>query len=333
MSNAKQILAMLESRADDDDERFYAIALQVAASEARSGRRDTAAALRDAVEGARSRHPSRQRVPVSIATPRGDLADILVLRSPRYKLSDVAMSDDLRTYIDTFVNEQAKREWLREHGKTPNRHVLFVGPPGSGKTMTAEALASALRLPLYVIRLETLITRFMGETAGKLRLVFDEIARRRGVFLFDEFDALGAHRAASNDVAEMRRVLNTFLQLMEEPNATDSVIVGATNFPDLLDRALLRRFDLVLRFDTPTENQIRKIIKANLGPLKYPRLAWKRIIRSSQGLSQSELARAAESAVKSAILDQRGQVVTDDVIAALELRQQMKRDFTATSTV
>ena len=324
---------MLESRADDDDERFYAIALQVAASEARSGRRDSAAALRDAVEGARSRQPSRQRVPVSIATPRGDLADILVLRSPRYKLTDVAMSDDLRGHIETFVNEQTKREWLREHGKTPNRHILFVGPPGSGKTMTAEALASALRLPLYVIRLETLITRFMGETAAKLRLVFDEIARRRAVFLFDEFDALGAHRAASNDVAEMRRVLNTFLQLMEEPNSTDSVIVGATNFPDLLDRALLRRFDLVLRFDTPSEDQIKKIIKANLIPLKYPRLAWKRIIKSSNGLSQSELARAAEAAVKGTILDQREQVVTDDIIAALELRQQMKRDFSASSTI
>ncbi len=329
MSNAKQILAMLESRADDDDERFYAIALQVAASEARSGRRDTATALRDAVEGARSRHPSRQRVPVSIATPRGDLADILVLRSPRYKLADVAMSQDLRDRIDMFVNEQTKREWLREHGKVPNRHILFVGPPGSGKTITAEALASSLKLPLYVIRLETLITRFMGETAAKLRLVFDEVARRRAVFLFDEFDALGAHRAASNDVAEMRRVLNTFLQLMEEPNATDSVIVGATNFPDLLDWALLRRFDLVLRFDTPSDDQIRKIVKANLRPLKHPRLAWKRIIKSSSGLSQSELAHAAETAVKGAILDQRGHVTTDNVIAALELRQQMKRDFAA----
>ncbi len=333
MSNAKQILAMLESRADDDDERFYAIALQVAAAEARSGRRKTAAALRDAIEGARSRSPARQRVPVSIATPRGDLADVLVLREPRYRLSDVAMSLDLRERIDIFVNEQLKREWLREHGKTPNRHVLFVGPPGSGKTMSAEALASALRLPLYVIRLETLITRFMGETAAKLRLVFDEVSRRRAVFLFDEFDALGAHRTARNDVAEMRRVLNTFLQLMEEPSATDSVIVGATNFPELLDRALLRRFDLVLKFDTPSEDQVRQIVKANLRPMKHPRLAWKKILKTTAGLSQSELARATEAAVKTAILDQRGSVTTDDIISALELRQQMKVDFTSPRSI
>ena len=329
MSNTKQILAMLESRAENDDERFFAIALQVAAAEARSGRRETANALRDAVEEARKNSPARQRVPVSIATPRGDLADILVLRKPKYKLSDVALSKSLGDQLAVLVNEQAKREWLREHGKTPNRRVLFVGPPGSGKTMSAEALASALQLPLYVIRLETLITRFMGETAAKLRLVFNEVSKRRAIYLFDEFDALGAHRAATNDVAEMRRVLNTFLQLMEEPNSTDSLIVGATNFPDLLDGALLRRFDLVLRFEPPTEEQVRQILKANLLPMKYPRLAWKKILTLTDGLSQSELARAAESAVKTAILDERFVVKTEDVIHAIEARQQMRFDFSS----
>jgi SpoVK/Ycf46/Vps4 family AAA+-type ATPase len=329
MSNTKQILAMLESRAENDDERFFAIALQVAAAEARRGRRESANALRDAVEEARKMSPARQRVPVSLATPRGDLADILVLRKPRYKLSDVALSNSLSGQLDVLVKEQIKREWLREHGKTPNRRVLFVGPPGSGKTMSAEALASALNLPLYVIRLETLITRFMGETAAKLRLVFDEVSRRRAVFLFDEFDALGAHRAATNDVAEMRRVLNTFLQLMEEPNSTDSVIVGATNFPDLLDGALLRRFDLVLRFEPPTEEQIRQILKANLVPMKHSRLAWKKILKLTHGLSQSEIARAAESAVKTAILDQRSVIKTDDIILAIEARQQMRLNFTS----
>ena len=190
MSNTKQILAMLESHAEKDEERFFAIALQVAAAEARKGHRDSANALRDAVEEARKTSPARQRVPVSFATPRGDLADILILRKPRYKLTDVALSNSLSDQLDILVNEQIKREWLREHGKTPNRRVLFIGPPGSGKTMSAEALASTLNLPLYVIRLETLITRFMGDTAAKLSLVFDEVSKRRAVFLFDEFDAL-----------------------------------------------------------------------------------------------------------------------------------------------
>jgi len=193
--------------------------------------------------------------------------------------------------------------------------------------MTAEALAAALKLPLFVIRLEALITRFMGETAAKLRLVFDETAKRRGVYLFDEFDAVGGHRTASNDVAEMRRVLNSFLQFMEEPTTTDSLIVGATNHPNLLDRALLRRFDLVLQFHMPTDEQIRQIVKACLRPLKHPGLAWKRIVEAGGDLSQSELARATEKAVKAAILDERDHLTTGDIVYALNERREMREAF------
>lgn len=328
MSNARQILAMLRSRAEGDEEQFFTIALQIAAAEARQGHKTVALELRDAVEKARSNSGRGQTVAVPFATPRGDLADLLELRDPRHRLSDVVLKDQLRAQLDGMVREQRRRDWLREHGKTPNRRLLFLGPPGSGKTMTAEALAGALKLPLFVIRLDTLITRFMGETAAKLRLVFDETAKRRGVYLFDEFDAVGSHRGATNDVAEMRRVLNSFLQFMEEPNATDSVIVGATNYPDLLDRALLRRFDLVLAFEAPDDEQIKTIVKANLRPLKFPNPAWSKIVETGRGLSQSELARAAETAAKRAILDERDRVKSADVIDALAARKQMREAFT-----
>ena len=222
VSNARQILAMLRCRAAGDDEQFFTIALQVAAAEARQGHRTLAEGIREAVEKARAHTGAGQTVAVPFAAPRGDLADLIELRSPAPRLDDVVLNDQPRRQIDDLIREQTRRDWIREHGKTPSRRILFVGPPGSGKTMTAEALAAALKLPLFVIRLEALITRFMGETAAKLRLVFDETAKRRGVYLFDEFDAVGGHRSASNDVAEMRRVLNSFLQFMEEANATDS---------------------------------------------------------------------------------------------------------------
>lgn len=318
---------MLRSRADGNEEQFFTIALQVAAAEARQGHKTVALELRDAVEKARSSSGRGQTVAVPFARPRGDLVDLLELRDPRHRLSDVVLKDQLRAQLDGMVREQRRRDWLREHGKTPNRRLLFLGPPGSGKTMTAEALASALKLPLFVIRLDTLITRFMGETAAKLRLVFDETAKRRGVYLFDEFDAVGSHRGATNDVAEMRRVLNSFLQFMEEPNATDSVIVGATNYPDLLDHALLRRFDLVLAFEAPDDEQIKTIVKANLRPLKFPNPAWSKIVETGRGLSQSELARAAETAAKRAILDERDRVKSVDVIDALSARKQMREAF------
>src|SRR5271168_3427237 len=167
----------------------------------------------------------------------------------------------------------------------------------------------------------------MGETAAKLRLIFDETNKRRGVYLFDEFDAVGGHRGATNDVAEMRRVLNSFLQFMEEGNSTDSLILCSTNHPSLLDRALLRRYDQVLEFDTPTAIQIQKLVGINLAPMKAPRLAWKKIIGAAQGLSQAEIVRATDDAVKTAILDERNHLTTEDIVNRLGERHSMRVAF------
>lgn len=320
---------MLKSRAEGDDELFFSIALQIAAAEARRGHRTTAEELRAAVDQARAAKSRGASVAIPFAQPRGDLEGLIDFQEPKLRLSDVVLSASIREKLADLVRQQVKRDWLREHAKTPNRSVLFVGPPGSGKTMTAEALAGELHLPLFVIRLESLITRYMGETAAKLRLVFDETLKRRGVYFFDEFDALGGRRSATNDVAEMRRVLNSFLQLMEKPNATDSVLVAATNHPELLDRALLRRFDLVLEFVPPSDEQIKALITRNLRPMKHPRMAWKTIIDAARGLSQSEIARAAEDAVKSAILDERDTLKTDDVVHRLKSRIEMRDVFGA----
>lgn len=325
MSNARQILAMLRSRAEGDDEQFYSIALQIAAAEARQGRKSTAQELRAAVDAARA--GSGASVPIQFSKPRGELESIIEHREPRYVLKDVVLNERLGERLDDLVRQQVRRDWLREHGKVPSRRVLLLGPPGSGKTMTAEALAGQLRLPLFVIRLETLITRYMGETAAKLRLVFDETAKQRGVYLFDEFDAVGGKRNATNDVAEMRRVLNSFLQYMEEENGTDSLIVGATNYPELLDHALLRRFDLVLSFDLPTDADIKRIVSMGLRPFKTGRIAWKKVIEAAAGLSQAEIVKAAEDAVKAAILDEESTVTTDQILRRLEERREMQDVF------
>lgn len=327
LSNVKQILAMLRSRAEGDEDAFYSIALQVAASEARQGRRQTAEELRMEVDRARARSGRGQSVAIPFAYPRGSVEGLLELRQTRFKLKDVVLNDRLVSRIEDILRQQRRRDWLREHGKTPSRRILFVGPPGSGKTITAEALAAELHLPIFVIRLEAMITRYMGETAAKLRLIFDETAKRRAVYLFDEFDAVGGHRAATNDVGEMRRVLNSFLQFMEEGNSTDSLIICSTNHPRLLDRALLRRYDQVLEFDAPTSEQIRKLITNNLGQMKIQRPLWKKIVHAADGLSQSEIVRATDDAVKAAILDERDQLTTEQVVVRLQERHAMRTAF------
>ena len=327
MSNAKQILAMLRSRAEGDEDAFFSIALQVAAAEARQGRRDTAQEMRDEINKARARYSRGASVPIAFSAPRGNLEGLLQMREARYKLTDVVLDPRLLARFEDVLRQQRKRDWLREHGKVPNRRILFIGPPGSGKTMSAEAVAGELHLPLFVIRLEAMITRFMGETAAKLRLIFDETAKRRGVYLFDEFDAVGGHRTATNDVAEMRRVLNSFLQFMEEPNSTDSVIICSTNHPKLLDSALLRRYDQVLEFDTPSADQIKQLIATNVGPMKIVRPSWPEIVRAAEGLSQSEIVRAADDAVKTAILEERRQLTSKDIIERLQERHAMRTAF------
>lgn len=327
MSNTKQILALLRSRAEGDDDAFFSIALQVAAAEARQGRREFAQELRSEIDKARAKTSRGASIPIPFAHPRGSLEGLLEMREAKFKFKDVVLNERLVARFQDVIRQQRKRDWLREHGKVPNRRILFVGPPGSGKTMSAEALAGELHLPLYIIRLEGLITRYMGETAAKLRLIFDEAAKRRGVYLFDEFDAVGGQRTATNDVGEMRRVLNSFLQFMEEGNSTDSVIICSTNHPSLLDRALLRRYDQVLEFDVPTATQIKKLIESNLGPMKVLRPNWKKIVASAEGLSQSEIVRAADDAVKTAILDQRKQLTAEDIASRLQERHAMRMAF------
>lgn len=333
MSNAKQILALLKSRADGDEEMFFSIALQIAASEARQGRRETAEEMRAEVDKARAKGSRGASVPIQFAHPRGNIEGLIELRQARFKLKDVVLDERLLARFSEVLRQQRKRDWLREYGKTPTRRMLFVGPPGSGKTMTAEAVAGELSLPLFVIRLESLITRYMGETAAKLRLVFDEANKRRGVYLFDEFDAVGGQRTAVNDVAEMRRVLNSFLQFMEEENSTDSIIICSTNHPSLLDRALLRRYDQVLEFDAPSAAQTQALIMSTLAPLKGGRLLWKKICTEAGGLSQAEIVRAVDDAVKAAILDEKNVLGTEDIVARLAERHLMKRAFLDTESV
>jgi SpoVK/Ycf46/Vps4 family AAA+-type ATPase len=186
--------------------------------------------------------------------------------------------------------------------------------------MTAAALAGELGLPLFSIQLDALITKFLGETAAKLRLIFDSIRETRAVYLFDEFDALGAERGAKNEVGEIRRVLNSFLQFMEQ-DESDSLIIAATNHPKLLDRALLRRFDALVRYALPSHEEAERVLRDRLALLDTSEVAWQSVIPSTDGLSHAELSRAAQQAAKHAILEYRASVLTGELVGALEDRR------------
>jgi SpoVK/Ycf46/Vps4 family AAA+-type ATPase len=189
--------------------------------------------------------------------------------------------------------------------------------------MTASALAGELSLPLFTIQLDGLITRFMGETAAKLRLVFDAIAATRGVYLFDEFDALGSERSAGNDVGEIRRVLNSFLQFLELDDS-DSLLIGATNHMQLLDHALFRRFDSMLEYALPDAALAAKVMRNRLALLDTPDVDWDVATAAARGLSHAELAQACDQAAKDALLEGSTVVSTEGLVDVLGERRTMR---------
>jgi SpoVK/Ycf46/Vps4 family AAA+-type ATPase len=162
----------------------------------------------------------------------------------------------------------------------------------------------------------------MGETAAKLRQIFDLIQNEVGVYLFDEFDAIGGERSLENDVGEMRRVLNSFLQFIEQ-DSSDSIIVAATNSPKLLDRALFRRFDDVMYYEQPSDDERKRLIKNVLGTYLAPRFAWKKVISESSDLSHAEIDKACRDAIKNAILSERTHVNAKELLLALNERMDV----------
>lgn len=324
MATADQVKALIKSHAEGDDERFYTIAMQVAAQAARQGHTRFATELRDLVDRAKTREkaaPVGQRTrPVPLVQPRGELAGILTAAYPKTRLADMALDDAVRSRVERVLQEQRQRERIREHGFTALRKLLFVGAPGTGKTMTAGVLAGELGLPLFTIQLDGLITKYLGETAAKLRLIFDAIQQTRAIYLFDEFDALGGERAARNEVGEIRRVLNSFLLFLEE-DQSESIIVAATNHPNLLDRALFRRFEGVIEFRLPSKEVTEKVLRSRLAMLDTTGLEWPKVVHAATGLSHADIARACEHAAKEAILAHRARVETKELLRALSERR------------
>ena len=323
MPTAEQIRALIRSHADGDDARFYSIALQVAAQEARNGHGRFALELRELVDKAKVRgaSPSVPRnKPIPVAQPRGELAGLLSVCYPKLRLTDMALDERTHARLERILLEQRQREHLMAHGLHPVRKLLLIGPPGTGKTMTAGVLAGELGLPQFSILLDGLITKFMGETAAKLRLVFDAIQQTRAVYLFDEFDAFAGERNTRNDVGEIRRVLNSFLQFLEQ-DESESVIVAATNNPSILDRALFRRFDLVVEYQMPGSDEAITVMQSRLALLDTSGVEWPVAADAANGLSHAELARACEQAAKNVILGRRTAVDTQALVEALKERR------------
>ena len=304
MATVEQIKQLIRSHYERNDERFKTAALQIAASEAKAGHTTQARELKDLID----KIGRSAVVKLNNVNPMFDISD------PDVLLSDMVLSSELREKIERIILEYRQREKLRRFGLTNRRRVLIEGPSGTGKTMTASAIASELGLSVFTVRMDKLISKYMGETSSKLREVFDMIEQQPGVYLFDEFDAIGADRTLDNEVGEMRRILNSFLQLVEG-DMSDSIIIAATNNNQMLDHALYRRFDDVLAYKLPDEHERLELFENKLGAFFGAVMIDNDTIQISNGLSQAEITRICNELIKMSIL--HGNTFTNSSLRAL----------------
>lgn len=314
MAAAELIQELIRAHVHGDDPRFRTIALQLAAREARSGHRLVAGRIRDMLEQEGGLAPP---APTPIAQPSRDLRALLDVSYPEENLSDIVLKDDPARAIRRLLTEQRASEKLAQRGLRARRKLLLYGAPGCGKSMSARVLARELGLPLMRVRVETLFSRFMGETANVLVAVFDEMERRRAVYLFDEFDAIGKQRDDTADVGEAKRIVSTFLQLMDS-DTSGSVIVAATNQRRVLDPALPRRFDDLAFFDLPSEDEVFLLLEIRTRGHRISPKVVRSLASDAVGLSFADVAAAVEDAAKTMVLQDRDVLRPSDVRRALD---------------
>lgn len=292
MATADQIKGLIKAHIDQDSNKFKTVVLQIAAYEAKLGHAKLARELKASIEKTSVR---------SNVIQLNNHNQILLMSTPDDKLSELIVPNELHIRIKRILDEFINRKKLHKYGLSNRRKILLEGEPGTGKTLTASIIASKLMLPLYTVQVDKLVTKYMGETSAKLRQVFDSIEQITGVYLFDEFDAIGAERSIDNEVGEMRRVLNSFLQFIEQ-DQSESIIIAATNNQQILDKALFRRFDDVLHYAYPRESEIEQLYINKLCLFDSSFKLNKELIYETLSLSHAEISRICDDVIKKCIL-------------------------------
>jgi SpoVK/Ycf46/Vps4 family AAA+-type ATPase len=246
----------------------------------------------------------------------------------RRGMESLVLSEAVREAILRVIRENRCADLLRAHGLKPIGKVLFCGPPGCGKTVAAEAVARELYLPLVLVRFDAIVSSYLGETAANLRKVFDFARTRPMVLLFDEFDAIGKQRTLEDEHGELKRVVNSFLQMLDSYRG-EALIIAATNYQGLLDHALWRRFDDIIYFDKPDATIIEALLVGYLRQMGVsPAVSLKHIAERLVGMSHADIERIANDAIKETVL-QNCPMVEPEVLERAVRRQLTRAEITA----
>lgn len=327
MTTGELIRALLAAFVDQDDAAFRVAAEQLIDEERRKKHRVLANDLERLLSNGSHQPRQLMHLDEGPAILPGAPVDkergmpLVRVSSPSRRLEDLVLSDDLRGSLSRVIEENQNADVLKSYGLLPVKKLLFCGPPGCGKTVAAEALADVLRLPLVLVRFDAVVSSYLGETAANLSKVMDYARRSPAVYLFDEFDAIGKKRDAVEEHGELKRVVNSFLQMLDGFHG-ESLLVAATNHQGLLDPALWRRFDDIAFFGMPTEEQavvtltgaLKQIgIERNVNLRQYGTLL--------DAFSFADIEHVAIDAAKRTILAGQSHVSNETLAASIEAQR------------
>lgn len=316
MATADQILSLIRNHLNNDDTQFRKVALQISAVEARSGHAIVARTIQELLNQKKTFLGT-----VRLVSKNKDIDDLLLQVDTYDDMTSLVLSQELKEKLDRVIKEYLKKETLSKYGLANRRKLLLYGASGTGKTMTASALAKEFNLPFFVVRTEKVVTKFMGETGQKLGRIFDFINEVPAVYLFDEFDAIGSQRGMDNEVGEQRRILNTFLQLLERDDS-DSFIIAATNSIESIDKAMFRRFDDVIEYKLPDREQRLALLREYLYTAKD--LDFSSAEPLFDGMSHAEIKMVCSDIFKESLLNDR-KIDLPLVQTIVNMRQQLNR--------
>jgi ATPase len=297
MATADQILSLIRNHINNDDAQFRKVALQISAVEARSGHAIIARTIQELL-----RQKNTSLGTVRLVSKNKEVDDLLLQLDTYDDINSLILSSSVEEKLERIIKEYLKKETLRKYGLVNRRKLLLYGASGTGKTMTASVLAKEFNLPFFVVRTERVVTKFMGETGQKLGRIFDFISEVPAVYLFDEFDAIGSQRGMDNEVGEQRRILNTFLQLLERDDS-DSFIIAATNSIESIDKAMFRRFDDVIEYNLPDREQRLALLHEHLYAAKDLDFALAEPL--FEGMSHAEIKMLCSDIFKESLLNDK----------------------------
>ena len=333
MTSSELIKQLFVSFSSNDEKAFFLAAQKYIEHEKRKKHTIVAKELEKALYKSptisRAQKPFKTSLPIPRDAEKG--FPLLEIQNFDADFESLLLSERTKNQLERIILEFKDSDVLASYNLEPKKKILLCGKPGTGKTFSVQAISSILHIPVVYIRFDAIISSYLGETAGNLRKVFDFIENNTWIVLFDEFDVIGKNRDDHHEHGEIKRVVNNFLQMLDNIKG-NSLLFAATNHQNILDTAIWRRFDAVIHYELPDEAIRKKLFEYYLRPLKRNKnLYLVNAAKNSQGLSPADIKMIASDALKSAIIDQRDSINSEDLESAMQQflhREQVKQGST-----